>query len=449
MAVPYSPEITPSSNYSPAASSPIKFSFALADPSPSSVKCNSPSENAPQPESPPPPPRTHVPNTGAAIIAGIVGGAAVVAAVAACLFWLFMYRRRSWSQNDDVPPHYLDPERPPKGDSRWNEPGKNSPEPSEPMTSSPPSPGSLISLSSSFSGHSPKQPVRQFTYEELAIATNGFSELNLLGQGMFGDVYKGILSDGSLREVAVKRLNSGDGGDREFQSEVENIGSAHHRHIVSLVGYCIGNGQKMLVYHFIPNNNLECHLHEKGQPPMDWTKKVRVAAGLAKGLAYLHRHPAIIHGDVKATNIFLDGDFEAMVGDFGLAKLLSADTMGTSGYLAPERAGGGKLTKESDVFSFGVVLLELITGRRAVDSDGNYLVEWARPILVKALEEKDFDEMIDSRVGSNYNVHELEVMATCAAACIHHSDKRRPKMTQIVDALDDVSIVKNLRKSEE
>lgn len=306
----------------------------------------------------------------------------------------------------------------------------------------PPSPGIAFS-----SGKS------TFTYEELARATDGFSDANLLGQGGFGYVHRGILPNG--KEVAVKQLKAGSGqGEREFQAEVEIISRVHHKHLVSLVGYCSTGFQRLLVYEFVPNNTLEFHLHGKGRPTMDWSTRLRIALGSAKGLAYLHEdcHPKIIHRDIKAANILLDFKFEAKVADFGLAKIasdlnthVSTRVMGTFGYLAPEYAASGKLTDKSDVFSYGVMLLELLTGRRPVDKDQTYmddsLVEWARPLLMRALEEDNVDSLIDPRLQNEFDPNEMTRMVACAAACTRHSAKRRPKMSQVVRALEgDVSL---------
>ncbi|XP_034682960.1 proline-rich receptor-like protein kinase PERK4 isoform X1 [Vitis riparia] len=292
-----------------------------------------------------------------------------------------------------------------------------------------------------------------FTYEELAAATGGFAQANLLGQGGFGYVHKGVLPNG--KEIAVKSLKSGSGqGEREFQAEVEIISRVHHRHLVSLVGYCIADGQRMLVYEFVHNKTLEHHLHVagSGRPIMDWPSRMRIALGSAKGLAYLHEdcHPKIIHRDIKTANILLDYNFEAMVADFGLAKLstdncthVSTRVMGTFGYLAPEYASSGKLTEKSDVFSYGVMLLELLTGRRPVDNAifEESLVDWARPLLSRALAEGNYDELVDRFLENNYNTQEMARMVACAAASIRHSAKRRPKMSQIVRALEgDVSL---------
>ncbi|GJU16121.1 proline-rich receptor-like protein kinase PERK8 [Tanacetum coccineum] len=289
-----------------------------------------------------------------------------------------------------------------------------------------------------------------FTYEELSDATDGFSGSNLLGEGGFGCVYKGLLEDG--REVAVKQLKIGGGqGEREFRAEVEIISRVHHRHLVSLVGYCISDHQRLLVYQFVANDTLHYHLHGQGRPVMDWPTRIKVAAGAARGLAYLHEdcHPRIIHRDIKSSNILLDENFDSQVADFGLAKLaMDANThvttrvMGTFGYMAPEYASSGKLTEKSDVFSYGVVLLELITGRKPVDGSqplgDESLVEWARPLLNQALENQNFDELVDPRLEKNYVQVEMFRMIEAAAACIRHVAPKRPKMSQVVRALDSI-----------
>ncbi|KAL3614099.1 Proline-rich receptor-like protein kinase perk4 [Castilleja foliolosa] len=285
-----------------------------------------------------------------------------------------------------------------------------------------------------------------FTYEDLAVATGNFTQANLLGQGGFGYVHKGVLPNG--KEIAVKSLKANSGqGEREFQAEVDIISRVHHRHLVSLVGYCIAGSQRMLVYEFVPNGTLEYHLHGAGCPTMDWPTRLKIALGSAKGFAYLHEdcHPRIIHRDIKAANILLDENYEAKVADFGLAKLssdnfthVSTRIMGTFGYLAPEYASSGKLTDKSDVYSFGIMLLELITGRRPIDinSDDDGLVDWARPILAQVTEGGSFEELVDPRLGNNYDRQEMLRMVLCAAACIRHSARRRPKTSQIVRALE-------------
>ncbi|KAF7116362.1 hypothetical protein RHSIM_RhsimUnG0031300 [Rhododendron simsii] len=333
----------------------------------------------------------------------------------------------------------------------------------------PPAANTSSEYSSGISGnhHTPIQPQSplslgnnqsSFTYEELAKATGGFSQANLLGQGGFGFVHKGVLPNG--KEVAVKSLKAGSGqGEREFQAEVDIISRVHHRHLVSLVGYCIVDGQRMLVYEFVPNKTMEYHLHGKGQPTMDWATRLRIAMGSAKGLAYLHEdcHPKIIHRDIKAANILLDYNYEAMVADFGLAKLssdnythVSTRVMGTFGYLAPEYASSGKLSEKSDVFSFGVMLLELITGRQPIDLTNktmeDSLVDWARPLLSRATEDGNYDELVDPQLENNYVPLEMARVVSCAAASIRHSARRRPKMSQIVRALEGNSSLDDLNE---
>ncbi|KQK07015.1 proline-rich receptor-like protein kinase PERK1 isoform X2 [Brachypodium distachyon] len=365
---------------------------------------------------------------------------------------------QSWQQNAPPPPpdHVvkMHPSPPP---AYANRPPQAPPPPPPPMINSsggsgsnysggeilpPPSPGTALGFSKS-----------TFTYEELVRATDGFSDANLLGQGGFGYVHKGVLPNG--KEIAVKQLKLGSGqGEREFQAEVEIISRVHHKHLVSLVGYCISGGKRLLVYEFVTNNTLEFHLHGKGRPVMEWPTRLRIALGAAKGLAYIHEdcHPKIIHRDIKSSNILLDFKFEAKVADFGLAKFtsdnnthVSTRVMGTFGYLAPEYASSGKLTEKSDVFSFGVMLLELITGRRPVDSAQTYmddsLVDWARPLLMRALEDGNYDELVDARLGKDFNPNEIARMIACAAACVRHSARRRPRMSQVVRALEgDVSL---------
>ncbi|KAH1198176.1 Proline-rich receptor-like protein kinase PERK13 [Glycine max] len=307
---------------------------------------------------------------------------------------------------------------------------------------------SMQHLGASFDSAQFKSVQIVFTYEMVMEMTNAFSTQNVIGEGGFGCVYKGWLPDG--KTVAVKQLKAGSGqGEREFKAEVEIISRVHHRHLVALVGYCICEQQRILIYEYVPNGTLHHHLHESGMPVLDWAKRLKIAIGAAKGLAYLHEDCSqkIIHRDIKSANILLDNAYEAQVADFGLARLadaanthVSTRVMGTFGYMAPEYATSGKLTDRSDVFSFGVVLLELVTGRKPVDQTqplgDESLVEWARPLLLRAIETRDFSDLTDPRLKKHFVESEMFRMIEAAAACVRHSALRRPRMVQVVRALD-------------
>ncbi|XP_028775648.1 proline-rich receptor-like protein kinase PERK4 [Neltuma alba] len=286
-----------------------------------------------------------------------------------------------------------------------------------------------------------------FMYDELALATKGFAKENLIGEGGLGYVHKGVLPNG--KSIAVKTLKEGGpNGLEAFKSESEAIARVHHRHLVLLLGFCVYGGKRMLVYEFVPNYNLEHHLHGKGVPPMSWSRRIQIAIGIAKGLTYLHEDcdPRIVHRNIKAANVLIDESFEAKVADFGLAKVVSDNNthvstcvMGTLGYLAPEYASSGKLTEKSDVFSFGVMLLELLTGKRPMDLShalDDTLVDWARPLLNRGLEDGNFRELVDAFLERNYDNQQVARIAACAAASIRHSPKKRPTMRQILLALE-------------
>ncbi|XP_021731977.1 proline-rich receptor-like protein kinase PERK15 [Chenopodium quinoa] len=403
-----------------------------------------------------------------ALVVGIgLGGLIVLIAVG---IFVFFYKRRKRKQPQEDQLMLPIKHKPSGGQAQQLQhnmpPSMNniqSPQPQCAVVPIPPSSSSSLGSDKSHPAQPPGQslsslpfPNGTFTYEELVLATDNFSSANLLGQGGFGYVHKGVLPNG--KEIAVKQLKSGSvQGEREFQAEVETISRVHHRHLVSLVGHCISGEQRMLVYEFISNKTLDFHLHE-AKPPMNWATRLKIAIGAAKGLAYLHEdcHPKIIHRDIKASNILIDEEFEAKVADFGLAKFsfdtdthVSTRVMGTFGYLAPEYASSGKLTEKSDVFSFGVVLLELITGRRPVDKARPFMddsmVEWARPLLSHALEGGSFQELVDTRL-EDYNFTEMASMIACAAVCVRSSARRRPQMSQVVRALEGNLSVEDLLK---
>ncbi|KAH9784905.1 putative serine/threonine-protein kinase PBL26 [Citrus sinensis] len=219
-----------------------------------------------------------------------------------------------------------------------------------------------------------------FTFRELATATKNFRQECLIGEGGFGRVYKGKLEK-TAQVVAVKQLDrNGLQGNKEFIVEVLMLSLLHHDNLVNLIGYCADGEQRLLVYEYMPLRSLEDHLLDIGpeQKPIDWFTRMKIALGAAKGLEYLHdkANPPVIYRDLKSSNILLDCEFNAKLSDFGLAKLgpigdkthVSSRVMGTYGYCAPEYQRTGQLTVKSDVYTFGVVLLELITGRRAIDT---------------------------------------------------------------------------------
>ncbi|KAG5525975.1 hypothetical protein RHGRI_032310 [Rhododendron griersonianum] len=291
--------------------------------------------------------------------------------------------------------------------------------------------------------------LKRFSLRELQVATDNFSNKNILGRGGFGKVYKGRLADGSL--VAVKRLKEErtQGGELQFQTEVEMISMAVHRNLLRLRGFCMTPTERLLVYPYMANGSVASCLRERSetQPPLDWPIRKRIALGSARGLAYLHDHcdPKIIHRDVKAANILLDEEFEAVVGDFGLAKLMDyKDThvttavRGTIGHIAPEYLSTGKSSEKTDVFGYGVMLLELITGQRAFDlarlanDDDVMLLDWVKGLL----KEKKLETLVDADLQGNYIDEEVEELIQVALLCTQGTAMERPKMSEVVRMLE-------------
>ncbi|KAH0731789.1 hypothetical protein KY289_002977 [Solanum tuberosum] len=222
---------------------------------------------------------------------------------------------------------------------------------------------------------------RFFSFEELKKWTNNFSETNDIGCGGYGKVYRGTLPNGEL--VAIKRALQGSAqGAREFKSEIELLSRIHHKNVVGLAGFCFDQAEQMLVYEYIPNGTLKDGLSGKTGIRLDWMRRLNIAIGAARGLQYLHDlvSPPIIHRDIKSNNILLDGNLNAKVADFGLSRFLgekghiTTQVKGTMGYMDPEYYMTNQLTEKSDVFSFGVVLLEIVTGKVPIDK-GRYIVK--------------------------------------------------------------------------
>ncbi|KAK8949144.1 hypothetical protein KSP39_PZI005511 [Platanthera zijinensis] len=288
------------------------------------------------------------------------------------------------------------------------------------------------------------KPPRWFSYSELELATGGFSQANFLAEGGFGSVHRGILPDGQAIAVKQHKLASSQ-GDHEFCAEVEVLSCAQHRNLVMLIGFCVEERRRLLVYEYICNGSLDSHLYGRNREPLEWSARHKIAVGAARGLRYLHeecRVGCIVHRDMRPNNILITHDFEPLVGDFGLARWqpdgdLGVETrvLGTFGYLAPEYAQSGQITEKADVYSFGVVLVELITGRKAVDINRpkgqQYLTEWARPLL----EEFSIEELIDPCLENRFSEHELQCMLHAASLCIQREAHARPKMSQVLRIL--------------
>ncbi|KAH9709780.1 serine/threonine-protein kinase PBS1 [Citrus sinensis] len=287
-----------------------------------------------------------------------------------------------------------------------------------------------------------------FTFRELAAATKNFRPESFIGEGGFGRVYKGWL-ESTGQVVAVKQLDrNGLQGNREFLVEVLMLSLLHHSNLVNLIGYCADGDQRLLVYEFMPLGSLEDHLHDL--PPdkeaLDWNTRMKIAAGAAKGLEYLHdkANPPVIYRDFKSSNILLEEGFHPKLSDFGLAKLgpvgdkshVSTRVMGTYGYCAPEYAMTGQLTVKSDVYSFGVVFLELITGRKAIDSTRPHgeqnLVTWARPLFN---DRRKFSKLADPRLEGRYPIRGLYQALAVASMCIQEQAATRPLIGDVVTAL--------------
>ncbi|KAK4492429.1 hypothetical protein RD792_003236 [Penstemon davidsonii] len=287
-----------------------------------------------------------------------------------------------------------------------------------------------------------------FTFRELASATKNFRQECLIGEGGFGRVYKGRL-DKTNQIVAVKQLDrNGLQGNREFLVEVLMLSLLHHQNLVNLIGYCADGDQRLLVYEYMPLGSLEDHLLDlpPEQPPLNWLTRMKIAYHAAKGVEYLHdkANPPVIYRDLKSSNILLDREFNAKLSDFGLAKLgpvgdkthVSSRVMGTYGYCAPEYQRTGQLTVKSDIYSFGVVLLEIISGKRSVDTtrrpEEQNLVTWAEPIFK---EPDRYLELADPLLRGDFPRKSFNQAVAVAAMCLQEDASVRPLMSDVVTAL--------------
>lgn len=286
--------------------------------------------------------------------------------------------------------------------------------------------------------------VKLFSYNSLRSATRHFHPSNRIGRGGFGVVYKGVLRDGT--EVAIKTLSAeSKQGTNEFLTEINMISSTRHANLVQLIGCCIEDANRILVYEYLENGSLASALlgSKSKHVNLDWPKRATICMGTASGLAFLHEEaePHIVHRDIKASNVLLDKDFNPKIGDFGLAKLfpdnvthVSTRVAGTVGYLAPEYAMLAQLTKKADVYSFGVLLLEIISGKSsskaAFGEELLVLLEWAW----KLRNEGRILEIIDPDL-IGYPQDQLTRFITIALFCTQSASQRRPDMKQVVTML--------------
>lgn len=326
--------------------------------------------------------------------------------------------------------------------------------------------GSTISAKSQFSAASgdeaypegqilPTANLRIFSFTELKVATKNFRPDTVLGEGGFGQVFKGWLEDkgqsksGNGTVIAVKKLNSESlQGFQEWQSEVNFLGRLSHPNLVKLLGYCWEDRELLLIYEFMQKGSLENHLFGRGSAvqPLPWDIRLKIAIGAARGLAFLHTsEKQVIYRDFKASNILLDGSYTAKISDFGLAKLgpsasqshVTTRVMGTYGYAAPEYVATGHLYVKSDVYGFGVVLVEILTGLRALDtnrpSGKHNLVDWVKPYLS---ERRKLKQIMDSRLEGKYPSKAVFHISQLALKCLAAEPKHRPSMKEVLEKLE-------------
>ncbi|MCD7466907.1 Serine/threonine-protein kinase pcrk1 [Datura stramonium] len=299
--------------------------------------------------------------------------------------------------------------------------------------------------------------LKAFTFSELKAATKNFNRITKIGEGGFGCVYKATVKSGedSVKkiDVAVKQLGRrGLQGHKEWVTEVNVLGVAEHRNLVKLVGYCAEDDergiQRLLVYEYMPNRSVENHLSARSETPLSWAMRLKIAQDAARGLTYLHEEMdvQIIFRDFKSSNILLDEQWNAKLSDFGLARLgppeglthVSTAVVGTMGYAAPEYVQTGRLTSKSDVWSYGVFLYELITGRRPLDRNRprseQKLLEWVKPYISDS---KKFQQILDPRLEGKV-LRSAQKLSIVANRCLVRHAKSRPKMSEVLEMVNKV-----------
>ncbi|KAK6121923.1 hypothetical protein DH2020_044348 [Rehmannia glutinosa] len=308
--------------------------------------------------------------------------------------------------------------------------------------------GASDSVDSSFQEELSKLNLEEFPlfkFEILANATDGFSNANKLGKGGFGLVYKGELGNG--REIAVKRLSRASGqGMHEFMNEVVLIFKLQHRNLVRLMGCCVENNEKMLIYEYMPNKSLDFFLFDQSQEILDWRKRFNIVEGICRGLLYLHRDSRlkIIHRDLKPSNILLDNDWNPKISDFGMARIFGSKqdhistvrVVGTYGYMAPEYAIEGKFSEKSDVFSFGVMMLEIVSGRRNTSFYNHQSSVNLLGHVWKLWNEDNIGASIDVRISSPSHRTEVVRCIHIGLLCVQELPKDRPSISAVLSMLN-------------
>ncbi|KAE8670678.1 putative receptor-like protein kinase [Hibiscus syriacus] len=314
-------------------------------------------------------------------------------------------------------------------------------------------------VKNSFAALSQRQSnLREFTFLELKAATKNFSRSLMIGEGGFGCVYRGVIrsTEASTKklEIAVKQLSRrGLQGHKEWVTEVNVLGVVEHQNLVKLLGYCAEDDergiQRLLIYEYMPNRSVQDHLSSRFHTTLPWATRMKIAQDAARGLSYLHEGMdfQIIFRDFKSSNILLDEQWNAKLSDFGLARLgpsdglshVSTAVVGTIGYAAPEYIQTGRLTAKSDVWSYGVFLYELITGRLPLDrnrpKDEQKLLEWVRPHLS---DKKRFVLILDPRLEGKYSLKSARKLAMVANKCLARQAKQRPKMSEVLQMVSEI-----------
>ncbi|CAH9127658.1 unnamed protein product [Cuscuta epithymum] len=295
-----------------------------------------------------------------------------------------------------------------------------------------------------------KGPIN-YRYKDLKAATKNFNEENKIGEGGFGDVYKGILKNGKI--VAIKKLavENSKKLEEDFESEVTLISNVNHRNLVRLLGCCIKGHERFLIYEYMKNNNVGQFLFGENKGSLTWKQRYDIILGIGRGLAYLHEefHVCIIHRDIKTSNILLDDHFQPKIADFGLARLLPRDQShlstkfaGTMGYTAPEYAMHGQLSEKVDTYCYGVVVLEIISGQRSGevkdDDEGEFLLQRAWKLYQSGMHKEFIDKTLDI---NEYDVEEISKIIEIGLLCTQESATLRPKMSEVVDMVETKSLM--------